>query len=173
MMVPWNQRILIIMLLLLATLMATWFWSADTGDSQHHPSGKSIRHYKFSLRSSSKIETSISSHSNHQNRSNTLVVYTGRWNFVRIFFPYVYRELRKNGGVLDRVWFMMLHYDNETYTNLLQLTQIANKILKQSVFEMHFLYRISGTHVLIQASIQHKKKAHCLSIFRYQARTRT
>ena len=141
MMVPWNQRVLIVMLLLLATLMATWFWSADTGDSQHHPSGMSTHHYKFSLRSSSQIDTGTS-HSKHQNTtsgSNTLVVYTGRWKFVRIFFPYVYRELRENGGVLDRVWFMMLRYDNETYTNLLHLTQTANMILKQSVFEMHFM----------------------------------
>jgi hypothetical protein len=72
---------------------------------------------------------------------NTLVVYTGRWKFLRILFPYIYRELRENGGVLDRVWFMMMNYDKETHDNLVQLTQIANKILKQpeDVFHLHFL----------------------------------
>ena len=72
---------------------------------------------------------------------NTLVVYAGRWKFIRILFPYIYRELRKNGGVLDRVWFMMLNYDNETYNNLVQLTQIANRNLKQpeDVFYLRFM----------------------------------
>ena len=72
---------------------------------------------------------------------NTLVVYAGRWKFLRILFPYIYRELRKNGGVLDRVWFMMINYDKETHDNLAQLTQIANKNLNQpeEVFHLHFL----------------------------------
>ena len=72
---------------------------------------------------------------------NTLVVYAGRWKFLRILFPYVYRELRQNGGVLDRVWFMMVNYDKETHDNLVQLTQITNKNLNQSeeVFQLHFL----------------------------------
>ena len=49
--------------------------------------------------------------------SNTLVFHTGHWRFLRILFPYVYRELRKNRGVLDRVLFMMVNYDNETLDN--------------------------------------------------------
>ena len=77
--------------------------------------------------------------------SNTLVVYTGRWNFLRILFPYVYRELRKNGGVLDRVLFMMINYDSETLDNLSHLTKMANKILRQDVFEMHFMGSKPGT----------------------------
>jgi hypothetical protein len=147
MVVPWNPQlvsrkgVLIIILLLLATLAATRFWSTATGEQHHSPSGMST-HYHISQRSSHWIDTT-SHNNNYRNAtpsgSNTLVVYTGRWKFVRIFFPYVYRELRRNGGVIDRVWFMMLNYDNETYTNLLHLTQTANKILKQSVFEMHFM----------------------------------
>ena len=70
---------------------------------------------------------------------NTLLVYTGRWKFIRILFPYVYRELRTNGGVLDRVLFMMINYDYETYDNLVQLTRIANKLLKQDIFQLNFM----------------------------------
>ena len=33
-----------------------------------------------------------------------------------------------NGGVLDRIWFMMMNYDNETYNNLVQVSLVANKI---------------------------------------------
>ena len=75
----------------------------------------------------------------HQDGSNTLVVFTGRWELLRVFFPYVYRELRKNGGVLDRILFMMINYDNETLNNLQLLAQVANKILKQDVFELRFM----------------------------------
>ena len=57
--------------------------------------------------------------------ANTLVVYTGRWKFLRILFPYVYRELRRNGGVLDRVIFVMMNYDSETLDNLSRMTKIA------------------------------------------------
>ena len=77
--------------------------------------------------------------------SNTLVVYTGRWKFLRILFPYVYRELRKNGGVLDKVLFMMMNYDSETLDNLSRLTKMANKILRQEVFEMRFMGSNPGT----------------------------
>ena len=70
---------------------------------------------------------------------NTLVVYAGRWKFLRISFPYVYRELRQNGGALDRVRYMMMNYDNETLHNLMHLTQVANKILKEDVFELRFM----------------------------------
>ena len=75
---------------------------------------------------------------------NTLVVYTGRWKFIRILFPYIYRELRKNGGVLDRVWFMMMDNDIETHSNLIELTKVANRILEQNVFELHYMGRAPG-----------------------------
>ena len=32
-------------------------------------------------------------------------VFTGRWMHLRILLPYLYRELRQNGGVVDRVMF--------------------------------------------------------------------
>ena len=72
---------------------------------------------------------------------NTLVIFTGRWRFLRILFPYVYRELRRvgPGGVLDKVVFMMLNYDEETLHSLTKLVNLANEILKENVFEMNFL----------------------------------
>ena len=77
--------------------------------------------------------------------SNTLLVYAGRWKFLRILFPYVYRELRQNGGVLDRVWFMMINYDKETLDNLSHLTKVANALLRRDIFEMHFMGGNPGT----------------------------
>ena len=80
-------------------------------------------------------------HSSSENWTgeNTLVVFAGRWQFLRILFPYVYRELRKNGGVLDRVVFMMMNYDDSTLTSLTKVVTIANKILEDNVFEMNFM----------------------------------
>ena len=49
-----------------------------------------------------------------------------------------------NGGVLDRVWFMMMNYNKETYNNLVQVSLVANKILKQDVFELHFMRYTPG-----------------------------
>ena len=77
--------------------------------------------------------------------TNTLVVFTGRWRFIRILFPYVYRELRMNGGILDRVFFMMLNYDNSTLKNMTDLVTHANQVLNNNVFELHFLGYTPGT----------------------------
>ena len=71
--------------------------------------------------------------------TNTLVVFTGRWRFLRILFPYVYRELRRNGGVLDRVVFMMMNYDNHTLEKMTELIRAANNILEEEVFKMDFM----------------------------------
>jgi len=48
-----------------------------------------------------------------QTGRNILAIYTGRWKFIRVQLPHVYRELRGNGGVLDEVClkleFCMFH----------------------------------------------------------------
>ena len=77
--------------------------------------------------------------------TNTLIIYAGRWKFLRILIPYTYRELRSNGGVLDRVMFMMINYDAETLTHLTELVRVANKALKEEVFVMNFLGYPPGT----------------------------
>ena len=74
-----------------------------------------------------------------EDQSNVLVIFTGRWKFLRIYLPYIYRELRVNGGVLDRVVFMMVDYDNFTYSRLLNFAQIANSHLRSKVFEFNFM----------------------------------
>ena len=76
---------------------------------------------------------------------NTLVVYTGRWKFLKILFPYLYRELRKNGGILDRVWFMMMDYDDITLSRLRELVKVANKLLKEEVFQLNFMGYTPGS----------------------------
>ena len=70
---------------------------------------------------------------------NIIVMFTGRWKFLRINFPYIYRDLRENGGVADKVWYMMVNYDRETETRLKQLTQEANEILGSEVFELRYM----------------------------------
>ena len=41
-------------------------------------------------------------------------VLTGRWMYLRILLPFLYRELRKKtGGVVDRVIFAMIGYTEE------------------------------------------------------------
>ena len=74
-----------------------------------------------------------------EDQSNILAIFAGRWKFLRIYLPYIYRELRVNGGVLDRVVFMMVDYDNFTYNHLLNFTQIANSHLRSKVFEFNFM----------------------------------
>ena len=74
-----------------------------------------------------------------EDQENVLAIFTGRWKFLRIYLPYIYRELRMNGGVLDKVVFMMVNYDKHTYNQLLNFSTIANSHLKRTVFELNFL----------------------------------
>ena len=65
-------------------------------------------------------------------------VFTGRWMFLRVLLPYLYRELRQNGGVIGRVLFPMLGYTSETQLKLQHFSTAANSILQDEVFQ--FLY---------------------------------
>ena len=65
-------------------------------------------------------------------------VFTGRWMFLRILLPYLYRELRQNGGVVDGVIFVMIGYTEEAQSKLNNFVTAANSILKDETFE--FLY---------------------------------
>ena len=67
---------------------------------------------------------------------NILAVYTGRWKYMRIQLPYVHRELRSNGGILDEVWFMMIESDNTTINKLREYVQVANKIQRKRVYRI-------------------------------------
>ena len=71
--------------------------------------------------------------------SNTVFVYTGRWKYLQIQLPYLYRDLRKNGGVIDKVQFMMLQYESSTLDRLINFTNTANKILMEDAFSIHYM----------------------------------
>ena len=66
-------------------------------------------------------------------------VFTGRWMYLRILLPYLYRELRQNGGVVDRVLFAMIGYNKETQAKLQNFSTAANSILKGEVFQFVYL----------------------------------
>ncbi|XP_038050136.1 uncharacterized protein LOC119723512 isoform X2 [Patiria miniata] len=70
------------------------------------------------------------------NPKNILYIFTGRWRYLRINFAYIYRSLRQNGGVLDRVYYVMIQYDDQTLSKLTELTDSANKYLGEKVFEL-------------------------------------
>ena len=74
-----------------------------------------------------------------EDQSNVLTIFSGRWKFLRIYLPYIYRELRINGGVLDQVVFMMVDYDNFTYNRLLNFVKLANSHLRSNVFQFNFI----------------------------------
>ena len=74
-----------------------------------------------------------------EDEANILAIFAGRWKFLRIYLPYIYRELRVNGGVLDKVVFMMIKYDKYTHNHLVNFTEVANSHLKSKVFEFNFL----------------------------------
>ena len=65
-------------------------------------------------------------------------IFTGRWIYLRILLPYLYRELRQNGGVVDRVIFAMIGYTEEDQSKLKNFVAAANSILKDDPFQ--FLY---------------------------------
>ena len=77
--------------------------------------------------------------------TNIVFVYAGRWQSLRIQLPYLYRDLRENGGVIDKVQFMMVRYDNETLERLHNFSDHANNILTHKVFSIHYPANIPYT----------------------------
>ena len=71
--------------------------------------------------------------------SNTVIVYCGRWEFLQIQLPYLYRDLRSNGGVIDRVQFMMIKYERNTLDRLMKFINTANDMLKSEIFSIHYM----------------------------------
>ena len=70
---------------------------------------------------------------------NIVFIFAGRWKFLRIQFMYLFRDLRKNGGIVDKVLYMMLNYDQETHSKLIELTKVANSILGEEIFELRYM----------------------------------
>ena len=77
--------------------------------------------------------------------TNIVFIYAGRWQFLRIQLPYLYRDLREYGGVIDKVQFMMVRYDKKTLKRLQSFSEYANNILTHKVFSIHHPKRIPYT----------------------------
>ena len=68
-----------------------------------------------------------------------VVVFTGRWRFLKIQFPYLFANLRVNGGIIDRIMYMMIKYDRTTHDNLLNLAKTVNRLLQQEVIVINYM----------------------------------
>lgn len=79
---------------------------------------------------------------------NTVCIFTGRWHFLRVLIPHIYRELRVNGGPIDRVWFMAMGCTDEDLKKLIAFATAANEILNEDVFVFHVYTteKITGKH---------------------------
>ena len=86
----------------------------------------------------SSVETKIEAVERKSGRIH-VCVFTGRWMYLRILLPYLYRELRQNGGVVDRVLFAMIGYIKETQIKLHNFSTAANSILKDEAFQFVYL----------------------------------
>jgi len=76
-----------------------------------------------------------------------VAIFSGRWKFLRVLLSYIHRELRQNGGVVDRVIFVMIRYTNETLGKLHNLSTVANSIFNDEVFTFLYTRTDSQTHV--------------------------
>ena len=72
-------------------------------------------------------------------KSNIVVVYVGRWKFIQLQLPYLYRDLRMNGGLIDKVQFLMMKYEKKTTKRLTNFTETANSILGEEVFTINYM----------------------------------
>ena len=120
-----TTTVILLLLLLLALYLKSCFSNADSLNERYtqHP----------------LVCTAATANKTREDQVNVLAIFTGRWRFLRIYLPYIYRELRVNSGVLDKVVFMMVKYDKLTYNHLLNFTKVANSHLKSKVFEFNFL----------------------------------
>ena len=75
----------------------------------------------------------------NESGQNIVFIYTGRWKFLRIQLPHIYRELRRNEGIIDQVWFMMLKYDDQTHQNICRFVEVANNASKETIFSLHYM----------------------------------
>ena len=71
--------------------------------------------------------------------NNTVFVFTGRWRFLKIQFPYLFANLRVNGGIIDRIMYIMIKYDRNTHDHLVNLTRSVNRLLHQEVIVINYL----------------------------------
>ena len=82
-----------------------------------------------------KIHTDAPQHSG----INTAFIFTGRWEFLKIQFPYLFANLKGNGGVLDKIVYVMMNYKNDTHDNLVRLKNVVNRLSGQDILSMDYM----------------------------------
>lgn len=135
---------LVFVLLFTVELFHHWSYVRSTGSS-YYSSYSGRRHQAVSreLKKGKKIHLDTchtiftSTLINASTPSNTVVIFTGRWHFLRIQLPHIIRELRQNGGIIDRVWFIMIRWEEADYVKLKTFAITANSIFKEEVFVFH------------------------------------
>ena len=70
---------------------------------------------------------------------NHILIFSGRWRFLRIQIPYLYTNLRLNGGVIDVIDFMMVRYDKATRQNLVLFAEQTNGMFGLEIVRLHYL----------------------------------
>ena len=56
-----------------------------------------------------------------------MIVFAGRWRYLRIQFPYLFANLRINGGVIDHVHYLMFGYDTNTRMKLENIAAVVRR----------------------------------------------
>ena len=126
-------KLFVVLFVLLATLTlltTLTFWSSDAGSHKLNHFIQVVTSGTMALRKWDRVPC-------QKTGRNILAIYTGRWEYMRILLPHVYRELWINGGILDEVWFMIVKADNSTITRLKKFVQVVNKIQKKQIFSIH------------------------------------
>ena len=101
--------------------------------------------FYVSFMDSSSDKTSVATKTDYSRKSRVHVgIFTGRWMFLRVLLPYLYKELRHNDGVVDKVLFAMMQYNDETLTKLKDFATSANSVLNDEAFQ--FLYLNKDPH---------------------------
>eukprot|EP00731_Ephydatia_muelleri_P004810 Em0002g986a len=59
---------------------------------------------------------------------NYVFVFTGRWRYLRVQFPYLFANLRVNGGVIDYIHYVMINYDPFTQGKLESLASMVRNL---------------------------------------------
>ena len=57
-----------------------------------------------------------------------MFVFTGRWRYLRVQFPYLFANLRVNGGVIDYIHYVMINYDPVTQGKLESLANMVRNL---------------------------------------------
>ena len=98
----------------------------------HHSSTVDYKEFKVEEVTCTKSNVSF----DHSNARNLVAVFTGRWQFLRILFPYLIRELRQNGGVVDEIEFIIVQCEERTLEKLSKLVDMTNSLAGNEILKI-------------------------------------